>query len=52
MGISPKKQGKLIGQIIETIEDEILEGNIKTREEALEKAMELVIEENKEYLPI
>ncbi len=43
MGINPKKQGKLIGKIIETIEDEILEGKIKTREDALERAHELVI---------
>lgn len=43
MGINPKKQGKLIGSILETIDDEILEGKIKTREEALVKALELVI---------
>jgi hypothetical protein len=42
MGINPKKQGKLIGSILESVEDEILEGKIKTREEALEKALELV----------
>jgi putative nucleotidyltransferase with HDIG domain len=42
MGINPKKQGKLIGNILESVEDEILEGKIKTREKALEKALELV----------
>ncbi len=42
MGINPKKQGKLIGSILESVEDEILEGKIKSREEALEKALELV----------
>ncbi len=42
MGINPKKQGKLIGKILEQVDDEILEGNIRTREEALEKALELI----------
>ncbi len=42
MGLSPKKQGKLIGKILEIIDDEILESKIKTREEALERALELV----------
>ena len=46
MGINPKKQGKLIGKIIEMIEDDILEGKIQTREDALSKALELVIEYN------
>lgn len=45
MGINPKKQGKLIGKILESVEDDILEGNIKTREGALEKALELVSRE-------
>lgn len=44
MGIDPKKQGKLIGKILEAVDDEILEGKIKTREEALEKSLELVSE--------
>lgn len=44
MGINPKTQGKLIGKILETVDDDILEGNIKTREEALEKVLELIIE--------
>lgn len=43
MGINPKKQGKLIGKILEIVDDEIIEGNIKTREEALAKALELVL---------
>ncbi len=42
MGINPKKQGKLIGKILEAVDDEILEGSIKTREDALAKARELV----------
>ena len=44
MGINPKKQGKLIGAILEIVEDRIIERKIKTREEALEKALELVNE--------
>jgi len=44
MGITPKKQGKLIGKIMEIVEDEIIEKRIKTREEALARATELVSE--------
>lgn len=42
LGINPKKQGKLIGKILETIEDDIVVENIKTREDALELAKILV----------
>ncbi len=46
MGVNPKKQGKLIGQVLEYIDDEILEGNINDREQALYKAAEKVLELN------
>lgn len=42
MGINPKKQGKLIGKILEIIDDNILEGKISTRENALHFAKELI----------
>lgn len=41
LGIKP---GKQIGTILEAIEDEVLEGNIQTREDALELAKRLVAE--------
>ena len=46
MGANPKKQGKLIGKVLEYIDDEILEGNINTREIALEKVAEKLLELN------
>lgn len=42
LGVKP---GKQIGTILETIEDEILEGSIQTREDALELAKRLVAED-------
>jgi len=42
LGVNPKKYGKLIGMILDTIEDEILEERIKTREDALKFAEGLV----------
>lgn len=42
LGIKP---GKQIGAILEAIEDEILEGNLQTREDALELAKRLIAED-------
>lgn len=44
MGVNPKKYGKVIGIILEAVEDKIIERKITTREAALEKALELVSE--------
>ncbi len=45
-GISPK-QGILIGNILEKINDEIIEGTINSREEALKRIKELVLVNNR-----
>ena len=42
MGVNPKKYGKVIGAILEAVEDKIIERKITTREAALENALELV----------
>lgn len=42
LGIKP---GKQIGTILEVIEDEVLEGNIQTRQDALELAKRLIAED-------
>lgn len=44
MGVNPKKYGKVIGSILEAVEDKIIERKITTREAALEKAWALVEE--------
>jgi putative nucleotidyltransferase with HDIG domain len=49
LGINPKKHGKLIGLILDTIEDEILEERIKTRKNALNFAKELIGQIKHEY---
>lgn len=42
LGVDAKTQGILIGQILEKIEDEIIEGNINTKEEALKRVEEFI----------
>lgn len=42
LGVNPKKHGKLIGMILDTIDDDILEEKIKTRDEALKSAKGLI----------
>ncbi len=49
LGVNPKKYGKLIGMILETIEDDILEERIKTREDALKSAKRLVEQLKESY---
>ncbi len=46
VGVSPK-QGILIGQILEKINDEIIDGTINNREEALKRIGELIIVNNR-----
>jgi putative nucleotidyltransferase with HDIG domain len=49
LGVNPKKHGKLIGMILDTIEDEILEERIKTRESASKLAKGLIQQLKYEY---
>jgi hypothetical protein len=49
LGVNPKKYGKLIGLILDTIEDDILEERIKTRKKALIFAQELIEQLKVEY---